>query len=466
MSTGNTLLAELEDLYDGVIATKAAEASASAGHVQNQGDAGTSHPSKSEDDGTQEATEGERSSENTADVKSDVPGQSVDEASEDKMEGESEHPLTEAKPTGEDPANETQSADGLIGGDAGKDHAGKDTKHPAKVDFGGKYASVATLIRQGQTKMAAVTLQRRINDFNASVAALQVPEKVKEALAAEKKAAASPGDGEGGKTEAPPAEKLPSGGAPPADKSTEGGEGGTTKESSHKCPSCDKMYEGDKCSCGYSGESGDMPYDKKGSADEKAGRDAAKVAAAELGLTSDPQDQADLVAAIVKRALDDANMYADFMDDFEKGAAAANQEAANKKSTFVGQIREWATTSRNNVKNAMENQMAGADMLAQGGESEEPGAIGEGAGAAGGEGMGGGGIDPAMLEQIIAELEQAGIDPEMLAQLDPADLAQALAEAEGGGMEGGGMEGGMEGGEGMMPPQEGAAPELAPAAAM
>lgn len=388
------ILTRISDFLDEVASEKAAEASASSeGHVQNQGDSGTSHPSKSTDDGTQEATEGARSAENSSDVKSDVPGQSVDSASEDKMTGASENPLTTAKMTGEDPANETASASGLIGGDAGKDSEGKDTSHPAKVDFDGKYASVRELLAKGQTKEAAATLHDRVNAFNARIAALTSPPEEKKATAAEAKSA---------------------------------GENKTAANAP--------------------------------SADELAGEKAAKVAAAKLGLPTNEQKQHELVTNIAKQAMDDADTYCDFLEgvrDGEKEAAENNR-----------QVRSDAKELLQTVKRAMQDDMAGADMLAGGGEGEVPDAAGEGAGA-GGDMMPPAEGEGDIIEQIIEALTAANIDPAELAEINPEDLAQALS---GGG--GGGGDVGM-GAEGELPPEGGMTPEdvgqpaeMAPAAAL
>lgn len=408
MSNGQNLLEEIDGFLNAVEATKAAESASAAGRVQNQGDASTAHPSKGVDDGTQNAPEGARSAENTADVKSDVPGQPVDAAKEDKMEGQSENPLTTAKPTGEDPANETSSVDGLIGGEAGKDHQGKDTKHPAKVDFGGKYASATP----GEVKVAAVSLMAQVNEFNAQVAALNVGTAKEPGgtakQAVEKSAAGPPAD-------PPPAENPPAE-TPPV----------KTKEANAPDP------------------------------DEEAGKKAAEVAAAGLGLTG---PSAELVHDMAKEAIADANRVVEFCTGLQTGADEVTQEKRVKTA------RAGAVKMHTVVKQAIGDEMAGADTMAYGGEGEQPGAVGEGAGA--GAGAEPGGLASGELEQIIAELQAAGIDPEILAQIDPADLAQALAEAEGGGggMPGGGMPGG-----GMMgeepPMEEGPAPEMAPAAVM
>jgi hypothetical protein len=94
-------------------------------------EASTSHPSGSEDDGTQPAPEGARSSENSKDVSDQSPGQSIEDAENNSEKGPGGentpalHQGVEAKATGEDPANETSSAKDK------KDDPG--TSHPAEA---------------------------------------------------------------------------------------------------------------------------------------------------------------------------------------------------------------------------------------------------------------------------------------------------------------------------------------------
>lgn len=388
MSKGLDLLSEIDSFLAAVETEKAAETASTQGHVQNQGDTGTSHPSKSIDDGTQDASEGSRSAENTADVKSSVPGQSVDVAKEDKMEGKSENPLTTAKPTGEDPSNETSSANGLIGGEAGKDSSGQDTKHPAKVDFGGKYAAASP----ATIKDAAARLLERINDYNAQVAALNISTN----NSSEKKAKDSSNSGNASTSE-------------------------PKKEDSNN----------DKASNSKEASAVDS--------DEEAGKKAAEIAANELALTG---PGAELIEHIAKEAMADANRVADFCDGLHQGANESEQE------NNVKTARKDATEMHAVIKKAIEDNMAGADAMAYGGEGEGPETAGEGAGS-GGE-----------IEQIVAELQAAGIDPEILAQLNPADLAAAIVEASSGS-----SEGASEINE-EPPPAVEATPEMAPTAAI
>lgn len=98
----------------------------------DQGSADTTHPSKTVDNGTQAATEGARSAENTSDVKKQVGDGSV-ETSTVAADGSSANSMTTAKPVGEDPSVETSSVASKPDSD--------ETSHPAKADFGDKYSS-------------------------------------------------------------------------------------------------------------------------------------------------------------------------------------------------------------------------------------------------------------------------------------------------------------------------------------
>jgi hypothetical protein len=120
---------------------KAEESAAQEGHVEDQGDSGTSHPSKSIDNQTQTAPEGFRSSENSTDVKKSVTGVPTDDHEESKEEGGSENPLTDAKPTGETPSIETAGAKDRPDASHDTGHLGNKTTHPANVSFGDKNSS-------------------------------------------------------------------------------------------------------------------------------------------------------------------------------------------------------------------------------------------------------------------------------------------------------------------------------------
>jgi len=97
---------------------------------------GTSHPVKSVDDQTEDANEGERSTENSADVREQVPGGGVDAAPENApdQEGQQFDVGITSHETGEDPAHEGDYKDT-------KEDPG--TSHPAKTEDGEKYSSMS-----------------------------------------------------------------------------------------------------------------------------------------------------------------------------------------------------------------------------------------------------------------------------------------------------------------------------------
>jgi hypothetical protein len=130
----------------------------------------TSHPVMDKDDSTQDATTGARAEENTKDVKKDVPGTAVDEASAPSptaSEQDSVQPNigTQQSETGGDPSVEDDYK-------STKEDPG--TSHPAKADDGEKYAGwqydklsrhveklanglLADIIVEGRDKSAAPT---------------------------------------------------------------------------------------------------------------------------------------------------------------------------------------------------------------------------------------------------------------------------------------------------------------------
>jgi hypothetical protein len=127
-----SFLAEVEGQQEKAAASKKkAEANTEAGSYEG----GTSHPVKSVDDQTADAHEGTRSSENTADVKAQVPGGGVDSATDSTPDQEDQQFDVGLKSTstGEDPAHEDDYK-------GEKEDPG--TSHPAKTEDGEKYSSM------------------------------------------------------------------------------------------------------------------------------------------------------------------------------------------------------------------------------------------------------------------------------------------------------------------------------------
>lgn len=134
---------------------KRAEANTEPG---SQGGA-TSHPSKSVDDGTQPASEGKRSQENTSDVKNNIATGGVDAAG-DKSPSQEDQQLNvgiTSTSTGEDPANE----DNYKG-----DKEDPGTTHPAKASEGEKYSSLSFTTLRGLAEKKANDL---LSDIATSV---------------------------------------------------------------------------------------------------------------------------------------------------------------------------------------------------------------------------------------------------------------------------------------------------------
>lgn len=145
---------------------KKAEANTEAGSYEG----GTSHPVKSVDDQTGDAHEGERSSENSADVKKQVPAGGVDSSKESPpdQEGQQFHVGLKSSPTGEDPSHEDDYK-------GTKDDPG--TSHPAKTEDGEKYSSMSF------NKLKSLTEKKA----NALIAGISVVLKEAEAADASKK---------------------------------------------------------------------------------------------------------------------------------------------------------------------------------------------------------------------------------------------------------------------------------------
>lgn len=348
----------------------AAEANTEPGSVGG----GTTHPVKDVDDSTEEASEGARSAENTADVKADQGTASVDSTSDNvaakkaaakrAVDGKSEEGAvnppgtaasdqlqigTKKQPTGEDPAVETGSVkaekEDAAGGRLGN------TTHPARTNNseldGYKYASMSI------EKLASLTSQLG-NELLAELATIQ------------KRAELTPAQ-----------EQL--------DVNNNG------------------KIEGSDLAALRNGSEAKEDDDD----DEKSAVDAAAQAGWELaGLLSgnfDKQAADALVTStlenIIKVAADDADKVASFCVEYER------------------ELR----------KQAMGDMPAGIDPAAMGGGAPAGGAPMGGPDMAAPVPGDAGGGEPD-IEQLIALLEQLGISPEEL---------EAAMAAEGGGGAGG-----------------------------
>ena len=145
-----SFLAEVETQQEkaaSVKKTKKAEANTEAGSYEG----GTSHPVKAVDDQTEDANEGERSSENSSDVKKQVPGGGVDSSTDNppNQEGQQYDVGISSAATGEDPAHEDDYKNT-------KEDPG--TSHPAKTEDGEKYSSMGFNKLKGLTEKKANAL--------------------------------------------------------------------------------------------------------------------------------------------------------------------------------------------------------------------------------------------------------------------------------------------------------------------
>ena len=241
----------------------------------------TTHPVKNVDGGTQDAPEGARSAENTADIKKNIPN-SVDAAGKPST---SDVTLTNttAKPTGEDPSNETKGVK-TSPTDPG-------TSHPAKAGTE-KYAA---LLDTGSEILAAIAVAGE----SAKQAAAKPPMS-KEDEAKKKK-------------EVDPAACT----APAAEKTAAAVPAALTAEAA-------KKHEAGETKAEEKAEEAKKEEIKKA---ELAGKQAAQevLQAVEKQAAFNPQD---LIAQIVKTANTDAENVVEYFARYAQIKAAAMQKRA------------------------------------------------------------------------------------------------------------------------------------------
>jgi len=386
----------------------------------------TSHPSKSVDDGTVTAPEGERSSENTADVKKNV-GSTVGVA------GQSDAGSADMTQASDSIGTQSQASDEVKGnvptpktapekpGQGGRGDASPE--HPTSKTFGEKYSSAQEL-------------------GNAILAAISV------AKAGEKQAE------------------------------------GECAQSTDVAKTFPPKKKGEKKDEKKAEAAASAPAEAQLEKDAEAGYLAAQALYEVLTKQAGSPDQAnEVVATLVKSAEADAQMFHDFLKGYEDHIKEATADEEFKKAAAYAQkIVQFLQTKKAEGKLTPELLKQAADelgglsgeqispeelqaMMAQGGGGAgggmggggevPPEAAGMGAeGGAGGAEGGEGAIDPQIMA-IAQELAQQGVTPE--------ELIQALQESEGGAGGMGGM-GGAEGGGGG-PPPEAAAHEAAEAPA-
>ena len=359
---------------------KQAELEKEAGNLDLASDGKTSHPSANVEDGTQPAKEGERSSENSADIAKDVPD-NVEEAASKNTPGDSKKP--------------TDSM--------GTQSMSSDESRAGNVDTPKSQPSMASNPAVGpnpKTKFGSDQLIGEANAIMGEIAKLlDVPQE---------KAA-----GEAATTEAP-----------------EGAEG---TQSDPQLTQQDNKEAADSAEL-YKQAAVKYPED------EDAGYVAAEMLINYLNGGTDKQaSDADaytsVVGDITKAAEADANAYIGFMEGYQK----AMQKKAQDPAALLGALGGGAGGAGPEAMmggGGPEAMMGGAGPEAMMGEGEgapDPAALAALAGGApemgaeGGEGgeMGGEELDDeAIIEALAEALDEAGITPE--------ELAEVVAEAQGG----------------------------------
>jgi hypothetical protein len=376
-----------------------------AANLDLASDGKTSHPSANVADGTRPASEGERSSENSADVKKDVPN-NVEEAGSKNTPGDSKKP-TDTMGTQSMSSDESR---------AGNVDTPKGTP---------SMASNAAVGPNPKTKYSADQLVGEANSILAEMAKiLDIPQE---------KAAGEEAPAEQGEQKAEPAAEAPA----------EQGEAQETP-AQETAPSDPPQTQQDDKSAAEAAELYKKAAEKYPE-DEEAGYVAASMLIDYLNgqeKSAGAQDAySGVVSEIIKTAEHDADTYAAFMDGYQKSMTGQTKKAQDP-AALMGAMGGMG---------GMGGGAPPADM-GGGGAAPDPAALAALAGGgpegamAGGEGGGMGGEeldDEAVIEALAEALDQAGITPEELAEVvaeaqggAPAEAAEGEAEAEAGeGME-------------------------------
>ena len=345
-----------------------------AANLDLAGDAKSTHPSANVDDKTKPATEGARSAENEADVKKDVPN-TIDDASADNKGG------TEGATVSGDQGTVTMAADSGLKGNV--DTPKKD--HSQSMSDAGPGDGSESFSGDWDKASAAAALTGEANALLADVAML------------------------GGVTPKTPAQ--PNAQQPEAAKSA------SDEEAAELFKKAAEQYP----------------------ADVESGYVAASLLAQNMGLmgkdASAGADETTLaVAEIQKAAAVDADNYADYLTGFaeamQKGAMPMGADPA-ALAALAGEGDAGGELGAEEMAAGAGEEGAGEEEAALGAGEEELGAEAMGGeGEVGGEGEGG-----DALAQLAMVLEQAGIDPQELAEA----VAAQSAGGEGGGEEEAGM---------------------------
>lgn len=395
-------MATIDDFVNTVGTVKAASEKAADAPKSEPGSIGgeTSHPVKSVDDRLKEVPEGERSKENTKDVKDAVGAPSVENAAEastknaaaqifkvagnfaKKAEGAVSTPgsaaddhistTTKVAPTGEDPSSETSSA-----------KAGKEDKKQGNMGGTSHPASTENSSLDGHKYAADTPLEKLAADMRTSgnnlLAALHTVYQSAGAVA-------------------PTQTKTAAAAAPAATQ-----------------PALDPR----------------LAY--------MAGNELAGLIGGTLDKRAADQMVQDTLAAVIKQAADDADMFTAYARDFIK-RAEGEEGAETDPSAGGGGGEEAAASGGGGAPGGGGGEEAMMAALG-GGAGGDPMGGGGGApgGAPGGDPMGGGGGGDAEAQQLAQILEQLGVTPEELE-------AALAAQMGGGGAPGGDPMGGAGGG--------------------
>jgi hypothetical protein len=397
------------EFLEEVPSVKSAEANTEAGGHEG----GTSHPVKDVDDRTEPADEGERSAENTSDVKSDDTGQggaSVDAtpeasakvgADEGTAAEDHQEATTNVQATGDDPANETNSAK------PGKDDGGYEegSSHPARTDNdeldGHKYAR--DLEGMSLEKLGEA-MQDLGNDICATIATSMNDQTA----------------------------------------------GQTRKSAAEKCPGCDMPKS--LCNCG-SKEGAAAPAPNAQLA-QQFGYEMAGLITGNLDKEAGEKLVDDTLVDIIKEASASADRTADWLDHQNKLAMEGDESDLENAGNDDGEGDGPPT--------ANEGEEEAGDELAAMLGGEAGGAPGEEMGAGMGAGMGAemGGLPPELAaaggapgagggdeEMLATVMEELGVTPQEFIAAMEAEAAGGLPGA--GGAPGGppipgGAPGGME----------------------
>ncbi len=405
----------------------------------------STHPTADVDNSAQTATEGERSSENTADVKADQKAPAVDSTSEatpnqDEQDSVQLNIGTQQSATGEDPSVEDDYK-----GD--KDDPG--TSHPAKTEDGEKYGALS--FKEAHTKFTAVAnevLADLANGFGTQ-------------LAPEKKAESSDPKSKPG-TSAP---MTPAGGSAEGEHvQPSGGGAGKSKEKEKEKAAAETL----KTPLSESLQKAADAVNGESAVEEPSGNpmQAGYELAAALGLSKEAAASGvkETIAQTIRDAETDAELFGSFYTTFlarqQKTAVVAPDEEDGEVHAGPNDASSGANEAGGDVGGGAPPAAAGGEPA--GGAPPDLGALlggGEmGGGMGGGMGglEGGGPSEEEALAELAAALEELGIPIEALVE------AAGAGGAPMGGPAGGAPMGAPEGGAPMGAPMGGEAAPLPP----